>query len=70
LDEIRALLGFVDGGDYTCAEVRDRTAVHLHDVGCKIRDLKRMQRTLRAMIARCDGGSVPDCPIIDALLSD
>lgn len=70
LEEIKALLVLVDGGDYTCAEIRGRTAAHLADIEEKLRDLRRMQRTLKAMIARCDEGSIPDCPIVDALFSD
>ena len=70
LREIRELLELVDGGDYTCAEVRNRTLVHLDDVSNKIRDLQKMQRTLRSMASKCDGGSVPECPIVDALYSD
>ena len=70
LREIRELLELVDGGDYTCAEVRNRTLVHLDGVSNKIRDLQKMQRTLRSMASKCDGGSVPECPIVDALYSD
>ena len=69
LEEISGLLELVDKGDYTCAEVRDRTTVHLDDVRKKIRDLQKMQRTLKTMISQCDGGLVPECPIIDALFS-
>jgi len=69
LKEIRGLLELVDGGDYTCAEVRDRTTAHLDDVRQKIRDLQKMQRTLKIMVSQCDGGLMPDCPIIDTLLS-
>ena len=68
LKEIRGLLELVDGG-YTCAEVLDRTTVHLSDVGRKIRDLKKMQRTLKTMVSQCDGGLVPECPIINTLFS-
>jgi MerR family mercuric resistance operon transcriptional regulator len=70
LKEIRGLLGLVDGGDYTCAEVRDRTFVHMNDVAQKIRDLQKMQRTLKSMATKCDGGQVPNCPIVDELFSD
>ena len=67
LREVRGLLALVDGGDYTCAEVRDRTLAHLDDVATKIRDLRKMQRTLKSISSKCDGGLVPDCPIVDAL---
>ncbi len=70
LEEIRGLLGLVDGGDYTCAEVRNRTLSHLDDVAQKVRDLQKMQRTLKSMVSKCDGGLVPDCPIVDELFSE
>ncbi len=70
LREIRELLKLVDGGDYTCAEIRDRTMFHLDDVATKIRDLQKMQRTLKKMASKCDGGLVPECPIVDALYSN
>ena len=66
-DEVRDLLGLVDGGDYTCAEVRDLSVVRLGDVRQKIRDLRKMERTLKAMVSQCDGGLVPECPIVDRL---
>jgi MerR family mercuric resistance operon transcriptional regulator len=67
LDEVRGLLGLVDGGDYICAEVRDLSIVRLGDVRQKIRDLRKMERTLKEMVSQCDGGLVPECPIVDSL---
>jgi MerR family mercuric resistance operon transcriptional regulator len=67
LKEIATLLKLVDGGEYTCAEIRDHTTNHLDDVEDKIRDLRKMQETLRKMVSECEGGSVPECPIVDAL---
>ena len=69
LKEIRGLLDLVDGGDYTCAEVRDRTTAHLDTVRQKIRDLQKMQRTLKTMVSQCGGDLVPECPIVDTLFS-
>ena len=69
LDELRGLLGLVDGGDYTCAQVRDLTAIHLGDVRKKIQDLRKMERTLKEMVSLCDGELVPECPIVDTLFS-
>ena len=65
--EVHNLLDLVDSEEYTCAEVRDRTVVHLRDVEQKLRDLQNMQHTLNSMVSKCDGGLVPECPIIDAL---
>ena len=67
LEEIRALLGLVDGGDYTCAAVKLLTDAHLQSVRRKIADLRKIERVLREMVAQCTDDIVPDCPIIDAL---
>lgn len=68
LDEIRNLIGMVEGG-YTCGEVKDAALAHLKDIRRKIADLRRMERTLTETAARCEGGAVPDCPIMDVLFA-
>lgn len=67
LDEIRGLLQLVDGGRYTCAEVKTITLDHLADVRRKVADLRRLERTLASVAGKCRGGKVPDCPVIEAL---
>lgn len=69
IDEIRGLLHLVDGGNQTCAEVKERTERHLIDVRSKIADLRRIERVLSATAAKCSGEEVPQCPILDALSS-
>lgn len=65
--EIRTLLRLVDGGKYTCAEVRDITLEHAKEVQRKIADLRRLERSLKEMAGKCTGESVPECPIVDVL---
>ena len=67
LQEVRSLLGLVDGGDYTCTEVRDMTLQHSAEVRRKIASLRRLERSLNEMAAQCSGDRVPHCPIIDVL---
>ncbi len=69
LDGIRTLLRMVDGKRYTCQEVKSITENHLQDIKRKISDLRRLQKTLGEISSQCEGGKVPDCPIIDALFS-
>ena len=69
LDEVRTLLRLVDGKRYTCQEIKTITEKHLDDVKKKISDLRRLQKTLGDISSQCEGGLVPDCPIIDALFS-
>src|SRR5260370_10330799 len=68
LDELRGLLLLVDGHSYTCAEVHALTVEHLKDVRQKIADLRRLERVMSDMAARCSGDRIPECPVIDALL--
>ena len=70
LKEVRGLLDLVDGGEVTCDQVKVMTLGHLGDVRRRIADLRRMERVLRGMAATCEGGAVPDCPIIDTLFRD
>jgi len=69
LEEIRGLLKLVDGGGQSCGEVRDMTLAHVDDIHAKIADLRRMERILKDMAAKCDLGDIPECPILEALSS-
>ena len=65
--EIRELLNLVDGGSYRCGEIKALTLAHAKNVRRKITDLEKMESTLLSISARCKGGKVPNCPVIDAL---
>ena len=67
IEDIRGLLGLVDGGHYTCAEVKTMTLGHLDEIRAKVADLKRLEKVLHKIASQCDGGNSPDCPIIEAL---
>ena len=69
MEDIRGLLGLEDSAAPTCAEVKERTERHLADVRARIADLRRIEKVLSATAARCSGGEVPDCPVLDALAS-
>ena len=70
LDEIRELLNLVDGGSYTCDEVKELTLTHADEVERKIEDLQKMSSVLREITSKCAGGKVPECPIIDVLFQE
>lgn len=69
LDEVRALLRLADGGEYNCGKVKVITLHHLESVKDKIRDLRKLERTLTTISNQCEGGIAPSCPIIEALYS-
>jgi MerR family mercuric resistance operon transcriptional regulator len=70
LDEVCGLLTLVDGSEWTCAEVRAMTLKHLAGVRGKIADLQKLAGILEDMAAQCSGGTLPQCPIVDALLEN
>lgn len=67
--ELKGLLTLVDKHKYTCGEVQDLTKKHLETVRQKISDLQNLENSLDKMISKCSGGGIPECPIIDELLS-
>ncbi len=67
LEEVRGLLRLVDGGSYTCAEVKALTLDHAAEVRRKVADLRKLERVLKERAAVCVGGEVPECRIIDPL---
>lgn len=67
LEEVRALLRLAEDSEHTCAEAREMASVHVQDVRAKIRDLKKLEKVLRDMIAKCADGTLPECPLIEAL---
>ena len=67
LDEIRSLLGLVDRGAQSCAEVQAVAQGHLETVRARIRDLRRVEKVLSETVSRCSGRDVPECPVMDAL---
>lgn len=50
LNEVRSLLALFDSGDYSCAEVRDRTRTHIDDVNRRIGALQAMRDEFEAMV--------------------
>jgi len=67
LDEIRALLGLAGGHALTCAEVSHMAHAHITGIRQKVKDLKKLERVLTDLAARCHGRKVPECPILEAL---
>ncbi len=67
LDEVRNLLRLVDEQNYTCDDVRVIVSTHLTKMRGKIKDLRRLEKSLREMVAQCDRGAVPECPILEVL---
>ena len=67
LDQIRELLGLSRATELTCDEVKALTEQHIAGIRHKIRDLRRLDRVLNALSARCRGGKIATCPILETL---
>ncbi|WP_119300949.1 MerR family transcriptional regulator [Dongia deserti] len=67
LEEVRTLLGLGGGHVLTCGEVEALAQRHIAAIREKVRDLKRLERILSDLAARCTGQTVPECPILDGL---
>lgn len=66
LDEIRNLLSLED--DSGCATARALASHKLEDVRARLDNLKRLERVLSELVARCDSGrGQVACPLIAAL---
>jgi MerR family mercuric resistance operon transcriptional regulator len=70
IEEVRTLLRLADERKGPCNEVRLVADAHLKDVRAKIADLRRMERALKATVARCASGQRTHCPVIEALYRD
>lgn len=67
LDEVIGLLALQKSN--ACAKTHDAAEKKLKIVEDRIRDLKRIRTTLRALIGQCENGASDfSCPIIDSLL--
>ncbi|HTQ71060.1 MAG TPA: helix-turn-helix domain-containing protein [Acidocella sp.] len=67
LDQVRALLKLSDDRSRDCATVDTLARGHLAEVEQKIADLAALQRELASLIDSCQGGTVANCRIIEAL---
>lgn len=67
LDRVRALLDIAADRSRDCASVDAVTKDHLAEIDRKIADLKALRREVAGLVASCDGGTVDDCRIVEAL---
>lgn len=67
LDDIRDLLALTEQDDAPCDEVDQKVARQLSQVRERIRQLRALESELQRLSARCAGGSIEDCQIVDAL---
>lgn len=66
-DDVRTLLKLSDGELTSCGEVKAVAAAHLDSIRQRIEKLQRLESLLAATVAKCSGGRVPTCPVIQAV---
>ena len=66
IDEIRELLALAHHPDQPCSNADRMTRIHLEAIEGKIRDLQRMRRALRQVVA-CHGQTAEHCQLLRAL---
>lgn len=67
LDQVRALLDLTRQGERDCGTVDGIASEHLAEVDRKLADLTALRRELARVISTCDGGTVAECRILEAL---
>lgn len=68
LDEIRVLLHFKDSPAENCGEVDELLDAHIGHVVTRIKELKALEKDLRALQAGCSAGrDAADCGILEGL---
>jgi MerR family transcriptional regulator, copper efflux regulator len=68
LDDIHQLLTLRIRRQGSCRAVQAKAQQQLDAISLKIRELRRMQRALRTLLASCDAKAPTSaCPILDAL---
>lgn len=68
LERIRVLLTLVDGDAHGSDAVQAQALAYLAEIREKLVDLRRMENVLEDMVAQCQRGAIPACPVIEALL--
>lgn len=68
LNDIRVLLGMVDGRVSRCAEVQEFAVTRLSKIKSQIADLKAMEETLSNLVKQCaTSEEILECPILETL---
>jgi Cd(II)/Pb(II)-responsive transcriptional regulator len=68
LDEIRALIQFREAPAQDCGEINTLLDEHIGHVVQRIRELRALEKDLKALRARCTSpNAVADCGILDGL---
>ena len=67
IDQIRTLLALSDDQSRDCATVDAIASAHLEEIDRKLADLSILRREIAALVMSCQGGTIGECRILEAL---
>ncbi|MFN3129685.1 Cu(I)-responsive transcriptional regulator [Roseibium sp.] len=67
IDQCRELLSLYDDRNRASADVKAIARLKIDEIDAKINELNSLKKTLKSLVASCQGDDRPDCPIIDDL---
>ena len=70
LEEIRALLEFLDTKNYSCDQVHSFADGHIRKIKSKIAELKEMENSLVRFANQCEENKDTNCPLLDQLFNE
>jgi len=68
-DEVRRLVEIAHKKATACGDVHLLLSGHLSEVHRKLRNLKQLEKALVRLKAKCENGTLNECPVIDELMS-
>jgi len=66
--EVRRLTDLANAPASSCQDVHSLVVEHIRDVRSRVRDLERMEQSLRRLEEKCNDETLHDCPVIDELM--
>ncbi|ABF54278.1 MerR family transcriptional regulator [Sphingopyxis alaskensis] len=67
IDQVRALLSLAGDESRDCATIDAIASTHLGEIDRKLADLAVLRREIAALVASCEGGTIGQCRILEAL---
>lgn len=67
IDQVRTLLSLADDESRDCATIDGIASAHLEEIDRKLADLAALRREIAALVVSCEGGTVGQCRILEAL---
>ena len=67
-DEVRRLANIANEDHPDCAQVHSLLSEQVDGVRKKISDLRKLERSLNRLRAKCQQGILSECPVIDELM--